>query len=881
MLLDGSKSSTSNNGSMYINVDLLSTCRLLPKTEMADNINLYKQYLKERNECNKYRLIFAINTVCSNVLFNRKTEIVKDEGSSGATAYTDSYDSSKGTQTYDAYNLVRNTSISHEEVSGNTITYHCGMDIFNNHMLRSKEFLFVNKITDVGNSSTANTIFDYNRDENGAIDKIMIEKGAATYNTNSHMYRTDNIMGFLECYKNKLAEKDGWFGFYNTTWLNSKNYKEKSINRVINNMSPCSFIDMYPNRTLYSFVPKYNQYRGRVEENWDYLLTYPYKNDYDKLKEINKNLLEKYTITSVTNDNLLSSIFIGNNITEGYTNSGTKIINFTPMFKHNLHVGRYINLYCYNKSEKTVYTENVQIVSVGDSEGFNKDTIFSVKLDDIQNIDLDKKENYIYFYKQTENGVECDYYFRKYKVLKYDGSIPKSSNSKLAFGRNIYGDNIAQLIYSDDIDISGLKDNLGRELSEMYLTIIKRNAGYKEWYEQGNYTASTIEYSHCFGKVSAGLDLPNEYTDYNVKYITNAEQLGYWWLTTGDTSKNYSLVASNYKKLDDNITKDNIINDGEILGNFVEFSNINFTETTLSNVYYRFNTAQRELGYYGRQWYGHIFVDELLYDDYDAVYGNKKFQVERKNLSREPKSRDENNKVQSYYDHVRGNIAPEGYYYNPNYKIQLKEISEDLSEAQTTLLNIDKKTTDTNYYTYNSLWKCGELVIKSPKKYKFERGKQICVYNKETKKTLFTTIHSVEKDGITVHAIYEPVNTNTGKTAIEEDSMILFVEDIVPPYAIYRQSSGTYIWRSPIKMSDILSGSSLYDAPFANGAIYIQNNINLFLKRQDPENQYGLARPEEKMNISIETLGDVSVWGKPKTDLRYLLVNDNNETNVC
>ena len=50
----------------------------------------------------------------------------------------------------------------------------------------------------------------------------------------------------------------------------------------------------------------------------------------------------------------------------------------------------------------------------------------------------------------------------------YDGYQP-------GFARNIFNDAMYQLQYIDDIDINLLKDNLGRPLTEIYLTVIKKN----------------------------------------------------------------------------------------------------------------------------------------------------------------------------------------------------------------------------------------------------------------------------------------------------------------------------------------------------------------------------------------------------------------------
>ena len=48
------------------------------------------------------------------------------------------------TETITYLDAIRNTEYSHPEL-GN-FTYHCGFDIFNNHMLRNKGYIHVNKL---------------------------------------------------------------------------------------------------------------------------------------------------------------------------------------------------------------------------------------------------------------------------------------------------------------------------------------------------------------------------------------------------------------------------------------------------------------------------------------------------------------------------------------------------------------------------------------------------------------------------------------------------------------------------------------------------------------------------------------------------------------
>ena len=103
-------------------------------------------YLDEKDASDKYRLIFTINPVCSNVLFNAITEVVKDEGDSNCDVLTSSpiepdkvtYPNIISNEPITRLQAIRNTEYSNERILG--YKYLPGIDIFNNHIIRQRGF---------------------------------------------------------------------------------------------------------------------------------------------------------------------------------------------------------------------------------------------------------------------------------------------------------------------------------------------------------------------------------------------------------------------------------------------------------------------------------------------------------------------------------------------------------------------------------------------------------------------------------------------------------------------------------------------------------------------------------------------------------------------
>ena len=80
ILLEKNKSKESVNINNSLAIQLNGSKRMLPCDPMETTISEIDVYNNERENCNKIRLTVQINPICTNVLFNNLTEIVKNEG---------------------------------------------------------------------------------------------------------------------------------------------------------------------------------------------------------------------------------------------------------------------------------------------------------------------------------------------------------------------------------------------------------------------------------------------------------------------------------------------------------------------------------------------------------------------------------------------------------------------------------------------------------------------------------------------------------------------------------------------------------------------------------------------------------------------------------
>lgn len=1104
IFLNSNRSKKSVNAPFYQDVELKANKKMFTEENINGVVNAFDLYNEERNATNKVRLVCSINPVCSNVLFNPVTEIVKNEGSKSPLVLN--YKKLKNSDiwsndglhnpikpmtfngeensefTWDEYEAVRDTQLSSNDFG---FKYHCGIDIFNNHLLRSNTFKivsyneensfvprsdgrrrtkndelelkhayidhyfntiddwmrdsrgnivynnffnpflnsdsilydyeatnfkgdndvkgkkdkkdyyatfdFILKINDVKNiielkqNTTIKIEFDYeltesSKDEiprkkhalytdvltrnktdktfhfkvNSASDEInkpvyfdkplekyrikddtinivingtnmtnesnvyyktfsdrtdaqrynlayspMNGNTPDTFSNASHLYQSYDVKTFEEAIKDKLIEDNGWFGFKNTSKLPTYDIstnKKIDISKPINSENSSSFIDMYPGRDLYSFTPKYNKYKNRIEPNWDYCLTYPSSSMTKGFDFINEE-------TGGLKIQMFDEFTIGD--------SGEHLITFYCLSQHGLRVGDYVNIYkngadkivsnaiVSNVYDKYIFQINKNSIKISDkwydvsgspktfsadgitysedplNKGVYVDNTPSANiyyvLPDTQKVNLDTDYNNLSF-KRVVSNVECKYYVRIFSKIPnfkfcdteindktlYDNTNNRdlikeysdkdhnfeSHINRVGFSKNIYGDEISEIVFTDDIDLTALKDNLGRPLTDIYLTIVKRNKGYKSWYgispeNEIDVTADDIEYSHCFGKNSCSLRLSDDSLNY---------------IGVNDIRKIDSETEGlNIKRINDtsSFDVDEIIFDEcrNFYGDLCCYSPIDVLEESIQPILNRFNTAQRDLKISdkGYKYFSSFDVDMINKDETAIGYGDP-HAIQVAGL----------HSTQITYSSLP---RREGYYYQTHYKIPVKTISSKLSEQLPLFHTILDMTKDGDYFKIYTDNDNGFTINEKP-----------ILYDKDENKVYVCLITEIITNKKFVCKILNEEGKKVNLPDIEDISRynLLSKDETIPFYAnIIKDGSCRYLWREVLQNGfDDNSNVEVY--PFTNGALYINRNINFYLRRQNPsdESQETIELSENNTYISYEDKGEII--SKVETEDNYV-----------
>ena len=955
ILLNKQKSKVSNNMNSFVPIRLTSGAKLLPTDSLVTTINDVELYNQERQASNIVRLTCTINPICSNVLHNTITEIVKNEGSNECFClnFEPLDDNNANKLLYktkssftDAFSGVRDTQLSNE---ANGFQYHCGTDIFNNHILRSLTFKTVcgysgnsgrhdefNTLTDTMRSIDGKNISGYKdyteEDRKSKNGKPSIKK--------LHLYLKEEVLSFEECVENRLIEENGWYGFINIGKFPTidDNNEQLDIYKVINNRKPCDFIDMYPSRDLWYFTPKYNKYRKRIEKNWDYCLTYPSSSTTDidfissgtnslkvcmfddtlsnsigtsglKLYSVSKHGLSKGDIINVYDgDNVIirntSVVDIEDEYTFSVYDQGVDISNLWYQLSNNDLIGSGVTIADDNYTSSGETTDDDSDTSSGETTDN-----YSYIYDEFKKFLVDTKGNKYPIlpnkkvcleqkdisYKKVVEGEELEYYVRifskipnwkfadkeptEYEMYKegsdlisryqsYENDF-ESHVSRLAFSKNIYGDDISEIVFSDNIDLSNLKDNLGRPLSEIYLTIIKNNIGYKQWYNEHNCSSQDVEFSHCFGKLNCAFRLSNHavpFTEYvNVTTINSLEssefskkgldidninENGQSFYTIGNrvndeiqyrSKKNLTKVYEIYngrERLYQTFSNGDIEGNKHFYGDLCCYSTKLLDEQSIQMINFRFNTAQREWDSTSTHRPFALDAQSTDSDEQQQTATTDNQQQTATTVDQQQTATtvdpfryiyNEEINTDDYdlenfnctIEEIQNPNRLEGYCYVPHYKIQIHTFDDEIKTDKPNYVPIK------NYNINND----GTISCLT-RNYHYFNQNDIVYFSTFDGDCFQYQVTSIENSK---RFVCEPLEFAHQVTSQNKIHRLFKSYDDTPSYAtLSNDGSAHFSWREFIK-NGFDTENKVEQYPFMNNALYVNKNINLFVQRQDPD----------------------------------------------
>ena len=346
-----------------------------------------------------------------------------------------------------------------------------------------------------------------------------------------------------------IFEKDGWVGYYND---------EPDEDALQFNDNKSALCDFFP------FDPGYDRLRmldSDGKQNYLLKITYPF---------------EKKDIQIVKN-NLGITLKDGIPIIEQFEIeiNGRMYVGFRTAMNHGLNQGDKIQLnnFIDLTANNTLNLDDkfYRVFKLGNQTNNKKLRTFI--------IDIDPSEIGFNIGTSTVKRVIKDkpsqYYVRRFKSLTID--YKDYDLYPAAYGVTYFNDDVAAFNFKTDIDVKNLIDNLGRPLSELYLTIIKNDndsdptsVNSQYWLEQQQNLSSTIN-TRFWTPISGGYDLEN---DVNINYNIRSY-------------KDPNYVGSLYYE---NIDESDEFFDGDI----VEYNENELLERRLEVVYHRINTIYRE-----------------------------------------------------------------------------------------------------------------------------------------------------------------------------------------------------------------------------------------------------------------------------------------------
>ena len=458
------------------------------------------------------------------------------------------------------------------------------------------------------NPSISNPLF--NLDDSGQYLDLYTWKGFNYQDNVTGNYRFFNPI-YPSVIKNNLKEINGWFGYFDPD---------------VSKAGLCNFFDVEPKRERFSFLPDINPYHSTNSypvKNWEITVTYPASIDSTHNMVVN-GLLILDAIPAVVSTKTMTAIGM-------------------PCL-HNLNIGDLVRI-----SGTNGYDGDYVVIRTGLDNGDLKGYYFVIDVPPTGAISNNSRINKLF------GGIETKYYFRKFRKIKTRNAPVIEADDyetyKLAFSENVFSDDIVQFVFNEDIDISDLRDNLNRPLSELYLTIIKTDS------------------NGLFTNVSSGIEAPfiPQFNASTVEtYLRDIPVIN-------KIHNGGNLPFPSHTPLENFVRINNNNNTGDdFYGDLVEYSPNEVRETILANVAHRFNTVNRETN------------PSVTY------------------VVREP-----NNNVSPPMTALTRTISlgprQEGYYYKAHHLIKIRQYSDYVEQGDSSTLDIPDYATNLGDGRY--LWR--------------------------------------------------------------------------------------------------------------------------------------------------------------------------------
>lgn len=350
-------------------------------------------------------------------------------------------------------------------------------------------------------------------------------------------------ISYSEAYNKYLIERDGWFGFTDPD---------------VSKAGLCNFYNIEPGKDKFDLNSnnfKLNSDNEKIEnKNWEITVTYP--NSVDKTHHIISNGL---LIVQV------ESAIVG----------GVPMIALATATRHGLENGNRVKI---TNASSTVSDGEYTVKRLGLDNGDHIQNYFVIDIEPSSALVSATAPTPIEArVKKIVGGQPSEYYLRKFKKVPIDSSTGILLDNgdyemyPLAFSNTIFNDLNYQFNINRDIDLEGLRDNLGRPISELYITFIKTDS------------------NDVFGPLKSGLDLENLLYNKDDDRLSNARIIHDGTTTTPVSN----TPLPNENDLYNDYIDKTLLNH-EFYGDVVEYNKFTVTETILADVLHRFNTVNRE-----------------------------------------------------------------------------------------------------------------------------------------------------------------------------------------------------------------------------------------------------------------------------------------------